>query len=89
MSTQDKEEISVLAHGDEGRFLEWQAPFWRVFDYYNYRHYFEESTINEHDLRALRKQFGLREDDPPDEELARMSPDNLRAIGQSPKRDSR
>ena len=35
MSTPDKEEISVLAYGDEGRFLEWQATLWRVFDYYN------------------------------------------------------
>jgi hypothetical protein len=65
MSTQNKEEeVSVMSHGDGGMLLEWQAPVWRVFDYYNYRHYFEESTSNEHDLLALRKQFRLSEDVP-------------------------
>ena len=46
---------------------------WRAFDYYNFRHAFEESSLTRHDYEVLRRQFGLDEDDPPNVQLIRMS----------------
>ena len=84
MSTSNrKDEISVWINGDEGRFLDWQDSEWYVFEYYNYRHHFEETTLAGLDYGALRKHFGLQETEPTDMQLAKMSPDKLREIGQS------
>lgn len=80
MIKRDCYEILMWSDGDEGRLWEWRSGKWRVLEYYNYRHTFEENEINIYDMAKLRKHFNISDDSISDAELLQFSPDDLARI---------
>lgn len=80
MIKRDCYEILMWSDGYEGRLWEWRSGQWRVLEYYNYRHTFEECEINKYDVAKLRQHFGITDTEISDSELLQLSPEELARV---------
>ena len=64
MIKRDCYEVLMWSDGYEGRLWEWRSGHWRVLEFYNYRHTFEECEIVDRDINALRLHFNIPDKKP-------------------------
>ena len=83
MRKRDCYEFLMWSDGYEGRLWEWRSGTWRVLEYYNFRHTFEECEITAHDITLLREHLGLSDSDIPDSKVLRFSPEGLPFRGET------
>ena len=77
MIKRDCYEILIWSDGYEGRLWEWRSGQWRVLEYYNYRHTFEECEITAQDITFLGEHFGISKNEVFDIKILQFSPEQL------------